>query len=52
MAQRALVMICDVDPNADESKAAINQLAAGFVANGNYNMKSLFAKSALLCRGK
>ncbi|MEZ4742070.1 MAG: hypothetical protein R3B45_06445 [Bdellovibrionota bacterium] len=52
MAQRALVMVCDVNPEEDEVKGAINQLAAGFRANNNYNMKALFAKSALYCRGK
>jgi hypothetical protein len=52
MSERALVMVCDVDPAADEVRGVINQMAAGFQANGSYNMKSLFAKSALYCRGK
>lgn len=52
MAQRALVAVCDVNPEDPKVIMAINQLANSFKAKDRYNMKHLFAQAAVMCRGQ
>lgn len=52
MAQRALIAVCDVNPEDPNVIMAINQLANSFKAKDRYNMKHLFAQAAVMCRGK
>lgn len=51
MAQKALVSICDVNPEDSSIKTVITQLANSFKTKGRFNLKYLFAQSAILCRG-
>ncbi len=47
--RRALTGVCLIDPETTEGILAINQLASTFKRDGNYNLKRLYAKAALLC---
>lgn len=52
MAEKVLVAVCGVNPNNKDVRIKVNAMANSFKANGQYNMKYLFAQSALMCRGE
>ena len=55
MAQRTLKLVCQVDTEDSKVRLVIEQLANSFKQKSGgtpYNMKHLFAKSALMCRGE
>ena len=51
MAQQALAAVCRVEDAAISHPALVDYLASGF-ENDNYNLKHLFAQTAIACRGE
>ena len=52
MAHRVFKLVCLKEPKQQAHLDAINTLATGFENNSTYNMKSLIAKTSVLCLGE